>query len=271
MDPLRKPAVAGQFYPGTAKEIKGQISSFLPDGAVKKRAIACVLPHAGYAYSGRVAAETVSRINIPRKVILLGPNHTGCGAPFSLMSEGSWETPLGRVNIDAQLSRAVLKNSSRLKSDSLAHADEHSLEVELPILQYFRPDFEIVPIAFLSDEVAVLKDIGREIAGVIKEQGLADSVLVVASSDMTHYEPKDAACKKDGAAIQAILDLDEDKLWQRVRSLEISMCGAAPVTAMLSLAKGLGAKSAQLVKYQTSGDATGDTAAVVGYAGIIIY
>jgi len=267
----RMPVVAGQFYPASAQGIRKQIESFLDKSAKKTDVIACMLPHAGYMYSGRVAVETVSRINIKDKVILLGPNHTGFGSAFSIMTEGIWETPLGAVKIDSELAAKLLKNSKHLESDTLAHADEHSLEVELPILQYFRPDFEIVPIAFMTDDVEALKKTGAEIAGVLKEQQIKDSVMMVASSDMTHYESSESARQKDNEAIEAIINLDADRLVQRIRQLNISMCGYAPVIAMITAAKILGATAAKLVKYQTSGDVTGDNDSVVGYAGMIIY
>lgn len=268
---IRKPVVAGQFYPGRALQLKNQIEAFINKKAQRIDVIACVLPHAGYVYSGRVAAETVSRINIKDKIILLGPNHTGFGADFSIMTEGTWETPLGEVKIDSQLAQKILKRSKYLKEDASAHAQEHSLEVELPFLQYFKPDFEIVPMTFLSDNIEGLKEIGQEIASTVKESNLKESTLIVASSDMTHYEPQGQAEKKDNEAIKAILELNEDKLMEKVMRLNISMCGYAPVVTMLSAAKELGAKTAELVKYETSGDVTGEIDAVVGYAGIIIY
>ena len=268
---VRKPVVAGQFYPGTARELKNQIAAFLPKTAVKTNAIACMLPHAGYIYSGRVAVETVSQINVLDKIILLGPNHTGYGESFSIMTDGAWETPLGEVKIDCALSKEILKGSMHLKTDSAAHTGEHSLEVELPILQYFKPDFQIVPIAFLSGNLGALREVGLRIAHTIKELRLESSTLIVASSDMTHYECQAEAQKKDFEAIKAILELDEEKLMEKVTALNISMCGYAAVITMLSAAKALGANKGKLVKYQTSGDVTGDTSSVVGYAGVIIY
>lgn len=269
---IRLPAVAGQFYPSSKQSLKTQVETLVGKNTERQDVIACMLPHAGYAYSGRVAGETISRINIKDKIVLLGPNHTGLGAPFSIMTEGRWETPLGEVKIDSALARQILKNSKYLEDDILAHMHEHSLEVELPFLQYFKNDFTIVPIAVLSEDTAILKEIGRDIAaGISKESKLKDSTLLIASSDMTHYEPQAAAQKKDQAAIEAILELDEDKLMEKIRKLNISMCGYAPVILMLSAAKSLGARQAKLIKYQTSGDVTGDMSAVVGYAGIIIY
>ena len=268
---VRKPAVAGQFYPGTAQALRKEIESFALKQVKSLDVIACMLPHAGYMYSGKVAAQTVSAVNIKEKVVLFGPNHTGYGTPYSIMAEGAWQTPLGEVKIDSILAKKILAGSKYLESDEEAHLYEHSLEVELPILQYFKKDFKIVPITIMSQEANVLKEVGENIAEVIQNLKLEGSVMLVASSDMTHYEPKITAAKKDKEAIEAILKLDEDGLIKKIRQLNISMCGWAPVVLMLAAAKRLGAAQAELVKYQTSGDVTGDTASVVGYAGIIVY
>lgn len=267
---IRRATVAGQFYPSSRQELTRLIESLIDKKVKKQDVIACMLPHAGYIYSGYVAGQTVSRINLKDKIILLGPNHTGMGAAFSIMTEGSWQTPLGEVKIDTELAKAVLNQSKYLEDNSPAHINEHSLEVELPILQYFKTDFKIVPIAFLSSDVSALKKIGEEIASVIQDNKLKDSTLLVASSDMTHYEPLGQAEKKDRQAIDAILELNEDLLVQRIQQLNISMCGWAPAIVCLSAAKGLGAKKGELIKYQTSADVTGDTSSVVGYAGVII-
>ncbi|MBM3246391.1 MAG: AmmeMemoRadiSam system protein B [Candidatus Omnitrophica bacterium] len=269
---VRPPVVAGQFYSSSPEALKNQIKDFIPAGETEKiNAIACMLPHAGYMYSGAVAAQTVNCVNIKNKIILLGPNHTGNGAPFSIMTDGAWQTPLGQVKIDQPLAEKILKSSKYLEDDEEAQADEHSLEVELPILQYFRADFEIVPIALLSNDVNALKEIGKGIARIILETNLQDSTLIVASSDMTHYEPQEQAQTKDAEAIKAILELNGDKLMETIRRLDISMCGYAPAIAMLSAARLLGAKNAKLIKYQTSGEITQDMRSVVGYAGIIVY
>jgi hypothetical protein len=265
---IRRPAVAGQFYSSSSSRLRNEIEALIDKGARKKDVIACMLPHAGYMYSGKVAAETVSQINIKDKIILLGPNHTGNGEDFSIMAEGLWQTPLGESNIDSVLAKEILKKSKYFKADSAAHTYEHSLEVELPILQYFKPDFKIVPITFLSDNIKMLKDAGAELAAALKNE---PSAMIVASSDMTHYESEAEAKRKDNEAIQAILELDEDKLMEKIQRFNITMCGFAPVVVMLKAAKLLGAKKASLIKYQTSADTTGDKASVVGYAGIILY
>ena len=267
----RKPVVAGQFYPAQAKELNSEISSCLDLKSEKQDILACILPHAGYIYSGPVAGAVVSRINIPERIILLGPNHTGQGTAFSLMSQGSWSTPLGEVFIDTRLAKEILSGSQYLQEDSLAHLYEHSLEVELPFLQYLRKDFQIVPICLASAQAKALKSVGLSIAAAIERLQIRKSVLIVASSDMTHYLPQKEAEQKDKLAIEAILELNEDKLLARVAEFDISMCGFAPTAAMLSCAKALGATKAELVKYQTSGQISGDFSSVVGYAGIIIY
>ncbi len=270
-DKIRQPAVAGKFYPSSSQELKNLIETLIDKQADKLDITACMLPHAGYIYSGSVAAQTISRINIKNKIILLGPNHTGYGTKYSIMPEGIWQTPLGQIRIDSDLASEILNRSKHLKPDNEAHAYEHSLEVELPFLQYFKTDFEIVPIVFLSDEFSALKEIGEEIASTIKERNIKDSTMLIASSDMTHYEPQDQAQKKDKEAIRAILELNEEKLMDRIQRLNISMCGYAPAITMICAAKILGAKTAKLIKYQTSGDVTQDKSSVVGYAGIIIY
>jgi len=269
---MRKPAVSGQFYPGSKSELNRELNRcFAGVPSLQKAVLGAVVPHAGYIYSGNTAAHVYSALPGADTFVLLGPNHTGSGAKFSIMTEGIWQTPLGEVKIDSLLAKEILNNSAYLEDDTLAHRYEHSLEVELPFLQYFKADFEIVPITFLSDEFEALKKIGREIADSVKKRKINNSTVIIASSDMTHYEPEGEAKKKDREAIEAILELDEGKLIERIRRLNISMCGCAPVIAMISAAKCLGAKIAKLINYQTSGDVTGDRESVVGYAGIIVY
>lgn len=267
---LRKPVVAGQFYPQGAKELKAMIASFADHSAQKRDVLGCILPHAGYIYSGKVAVSTISGVKIKDTLVLLGPNHTGQGATFSIMPRGAWQTPLGDVEINHQLSSLFLDKSRYLEADSLAHRDEHSLEVELPILQYFRDDFKIVPIAIKTLDLSELNAVGQELASVIIENALSGSVMFIASSDLTHYEPLESARIKDALAIGAILDLDGQKLKEQVQDSEISMCGFAPIAVLIKVTRLLGAKRGELIKYQTSGDASGDKNSVVGYAGITI-
>jgi len=265
---IREPVVAGQFYPASPSELRAIIKDFVDEKAVKGEVIGLISPHAGYIYSGSVAGAVISRIKFRDTFIIMGPSHTGRGKPLSIMTEGVWKTPLGEVDIDSELAKQILATSSYLEEDHLAHQYEHSLEVQLPFLQYFKPDIRIVPITFSYGSGAAYKEIGKTIARAIKE--LNREVVLIASSDMTHYEPQESAQSKDNQAIEAIVNLDEDELLKRVEELNISMCGYAPAVSLISAAKELGAKRAELVRYQTSGDTTGDYSSVVGYAGIII-
>lgn len=268
---VRNPVVAGQFYPAAANELKKTIGSYITEGLALKDAIACLLPHAGYIYSGRVAGATLSEIKIRKNCVLLGPNHTGNGPEFSMMAEGAWQTPLGEIRINSSLAQKILEYSKHIKSDTLAHQYEHSLEVELPFLQYLKGSFEIIPIIVSSRNIERLREVGIALAEAIKDLRLCDSTLIIASSDMTHYEAQDQAIKKDTAAINAILEMDERKLEDAVTRLNISMCGYAPSIIMLTTAKLLGAKKSTLIKYETSAVTSKDTESVVGYAGIVLY
>ena len=265
---IREPVVAGQFYPGSPGQLKSMIERLVDEKVVKEDLIGVVLPHAGYPYSGPVAGATISRVRFKDTFIIMGPSHTGMGKPFSIMTEGTWKTPLGEVQIDSELGKQLLASSSYLEEDPLAHQSEHSIEVQLPFLQYFKPDIKIVPIVLAHASGAVYKEIGKGVARTIKASD--KGVVIIASSDMTHYESLESAQRKDTQAIEAILALNEDELLRRVQELNISMCGYAPAVSLISAAKELGAKTAELVRYQTSGDTTGDYSSVVGYAGIII-
>ncbi|MFC2032339.1 AmmeMemoRadiSam system protein B [Chloroflexota bacterium] len=265
---IRKPVVAGQFYPESPSQLKAMIEAMVNEKAKKKEVIGLISPHAGYIYSGPVAGAVISSIKLKDTFIILGPNHTGRGKPFSIMTEGTWKTPLGEVEIDSTLGKQILDNSSHLAEDNAAHQHEHSIEVQLPFLQYFKSDIKIVPIVLAYATGATYKEIGQEIAQAIKS--LNKDAVIMASTDMTHHEPHESAQRKDTQAIEAILDLNEDELLKRVDQLNISMCGYAPVVSLITAAKELGAKGAELVRYQTSGDASGDYSSVVGYAGIII-
>ncbi len=265
----RKPAVAGSFYSGTKKALQSEIMACARGLLLKPlRVLGAVSPHAGFVYSGSVAAQVLANIETPETFIILGPNHTGRGRPASIMTRGSWSTPLGEVEIDRELADTLLKNSSFLENDSEAHEAEHSIEVQLPFLQYFHKAVKFVPVCLGGASFEQLLTLGEETAGAVIKSG--KKVCIIASSDMTHYEPQEIAEKKDKLAINAILELDEKKLYETVRANNISMCGAAPAVAMLAAAKKLGAKKAELVKYTTSGETSGDYEQVVGYAGIVI-
>ena len=271
---IRRPAVAGYFYPKEKKELEHTLSLlFSVDSSQKQQrnaVVGAILPHAGYQYSGKVAAQTVSACTFKEIFIILGPNHTGLGEPFSVMTEGSWATPLGDVPIHVAVTKTLVQKSKYLREDTLAHASEHSIEVLIPFLQYIQKEIAIVPLVIAHASFGVYQDMAKDIYDTIMDLNLKDRVTLLASSDMTHYEPQSSAEDKDRYAIEAILRLDSENLLKRVEERRISMCGIAPVLVMLEVAKKLGAKDAHLVKYQTSGDTTGDYDAVVGYAGITV-
>jgi AmmeMemoRadiSam system protein B len=270
---IRQAYAAGRFYPATSQGIHKQIELLSTEQkamAGHKEAIACLLPHAGYIYSGQAALDVLSQIEIKSTLIILGPNHTGMGEPFSIMEEGVWEMPDGWLTLNSALARRLLDTCGLLRPDTLAHQFEHSVEVELPLLQYFKKDFNFVPIVIRSSDFKSCQQLGLDIASAVKNAHVEKDVLIIASSDMTHYEEAQQAKRKDSQAIEAIEALDESVLWSRVHELDITMCGYAPATAMLSAAKALGAKRGELITYRNSGDTTGDYSTVVGYAGIII-
>jgi AmmeMemoRadiSam system protein B/AmmeMemoRadiSam system protein A len=240
----------------------------IDEKATKEDVIGYYAPHAGYIYSGPVVGATISRVNLKDTFVIMGPSHTGMGAPFSIMTEGKWRTPLGDVEIDTELAKAILANSSYLKVDELAHAQEHSIEVQLPFIQYLRPDIKLVPITISHANAATYRSIGRAIAKAIKDSG--KEVVIVASGDMNHYESQKITQTKDRQAIESILKMEAGELLERVRDFKISMCGYGTAACLIYAAKELGNAKAELVKYQTSGDITGDYSAVVGYAGILI-
>jgi len=266
---IRQPAVAGQFYHGSPSALRDQVEGFLQLEARKVKALGIVSPHAGLMYSGSVAGAVYSRIELPGTFVLIGPNHTGFGPPLSLMAKGTWETPLGSVRINEDLATAVLSNSRRIQDDSIAHIREHSLEVQLPFIQYLKKEFTIVPIQMLDTRYDTCVDLGNAIASAIAEYK-DGGTLIVASSDMSHYISADTAKKKDHLAIKRMLDLDAQGLYDTVRNEGISMCGFGPAVAMLTACKVLGATKAELVKYTNSGDVSGDYDQVVGYAGIVV-
>jgi len=265
---LRQPAVAGQFYPGTKQSLQKQVERYAVSGAGKIEAVGIVSPHAGYMYSGAVAGAVLSSAKLCETCVIMGPNHTGRGKPFSIMTEGTWRLPSGDCDINSALAKRILSGSAYLEEDEVAQRGEHSVEVQVPFLQFLRPGVRIVPVVLAEGDIRVYRSIGMQIASAIKETGPA---TIIASSDMTHYETADEARKKDSRAIEAVLALDEQRLVKVVEEYGISMCGYVPVCVMIVAAKELGAKHGKLVKYQTSGDVTGDDSAVVGYAGITVY
>ncbi len=269
---LRHPAVAGRFYPRNPEDLRAEALAYLSQQTSKEttpiRAVGCIAPHAGYMYSGHVAGAVFARIEIPPLCVVMCPNHTGMGSALAMMSEGTWETPLGEVPIDDRFAAALKQRFPALHEDSAAHRAEHAVEVELPFLQLLQPELRFLPIALGTGQFEVLEELGLALADVISQQ--REPVLMVASSDMNHYESDVVTRAKDYRAIERILTLDPRGLHEVVTQQDISMCGFGPAVAMLTAARQLGAKSAELVKYATSGDISGDKDMVVGYAGVII-
>lgn len=273
MDPrissVRDAAVAGQFYPGNAGAIEKAVRDQLAGAeSVVENAIGVMAPHAGYMYSGAVAGAVYGSVKVPGKLVVLGPNHTGIGSRASVMAKGRWRMPLGDVPIDEDLAREMLAGSQVLSEDATAHVFEHSIEVQLPFLQYLHPGITFVPISLMVNDAASCSDIGAAVAAAISRR--RDRVLIVASSDMSHYERQNEAERKDMMALEKVLELDPDGLLETVDENSISMCGVAPTAAMLYAARELGASRGTLIKYQTSGDVTGDINQVVGYAGVVV-
>ena len=274
---IRQPAVAGRFYPGNAQRLRAEVETFTTvrantaQDAVEPKIAArgCVVPHAGYVYSGAVAGAVYRRLELPRRTIILCPNHTGRGEPLAIMSEGVWRTPLGDVTIDAELADSLKLAMPLLEEDQEAHRFEHALEVQLPFLQLLKPGIEFVPIAVGTTGFAPLAALGDDIAMVLSN--LSEPVLVIASSDMNHYESDGVTRVKDRRAIDKILALDPRGLYDTVRQENISMCGYGPATVMLTATRRMGATQAELIRYATSGDVSGDRDMVVGYAGIAVY
>jgi AmmeMemoRadiSam system protein B len=267
---LRQAAVAGYFYQGSSSRLKDQVEQFLVDKQPKIQALGIVSPHAGLVYSGSVAGAVYSSIELPDTFVLVGPNHTGLGAPVSIMTSGEWSTPLGTVSVDEDLALAIQNASRRFESDMLAHVREHSLEVQLPFIQYLKEKVRIVPIQLMDTRLETCLEVGNAIAAAISSRG-KDRPLIVASSDMSHYVPSDVAKKKDHLAIRRMLELDAQGLYYTVRDEGITMCGFGPAVAMLTACKALGATKAELIKYTNSGDVSGDYDQVVGYAGVVVY
>ena len=264
---IRQPAVAGQFYNADPARLRKELSEYMPR-AEREKAIAIVSPHAGYSYSGSTAGALFSQIIIPETAIIISPIHRGPAVEFSLWPAGIWRTPLGDVEVDEDLSAALERNFPEISTDVAPHIREYSLEVQIPFLQMAREDIKIVPISIACNKLQSLQRFGEAIAATVAASGR--DALLIASSDMNHFEDEQTTRVKDGKAIDAMLELDEGKLLRVVEREEISMCGVAPAAAAIAAAKKLGATSARLVKYATSGDASGDYTQVVGYAGIVV-
>jgi AmmeMemoRadiSam system protein B len=276
---VRRPVVAGTFYEANAESLKAQIENcFLsefgpqkipmvnPEGS--RELLGIISPHAGYLYSGPIAAQAFNEMaqdGKPDTVIILGPNHTGYGSALSIMKEGSWRTPLGDVEIDSFVAEDIIKEAKIIDVDETAHRSEHSIEVQLPFLQYLYGDsFKMVPICFMMQDLETAMDVGRALVEALVNR----NVIVVASSDFTHYETAERVNRKDLAAIKAIENLDTRTFYSVLRENNITACGYAPIAALMTYAKGLCAKEVTMLSHINSGDVIGDHSSVVGYAAI---
>lgn len=264
---MRQSVVAGQFYPGQKNALEKTLKEFLAHGNPQP-VLGVIAPHAGYIYSGAIAGQVFAETRVPQKVIILGNNHHGYGHPAAIFPSGSWVTPLGETPVDEDLSRRLRERCVLLAEDAVAHEPEHSLEVQLPFIQACSPHASIVPICIGQNPLVDLLTIGRAIGDVVSEA--PEDILLVASTDMTHYESAHDARKKDHLAIRKIEELDPEGLYRVVVEKGISMCGVMPVVVLLAAVKRLKANSARLVGYATSGDVTGDHSEVVGYAGLTV-
>ena len=267
----RPPAVAGTFYEGTPERLRAQVDRCFaanpPAPQAKERFIGAVVPHAGLMYSGHVAAALYALANLPKRFVILCPNHTGMGHFAAINREGFWHTPFGDIGIDTQLADALMAKAPILTVDDRAHAREHSLEVQLPFLQRLAGDFSFVPICLGAHRYDYAEDVGRAIGEVLRSE---KDVAILASSDLNHYEDQTSTLRKDQLAIDQVLARNPPELWRVVDEYDVSMCGFIPTTAMLVAANALGASSARLIKHATSGDINGDYGHVVGYASILI-
>lgn len=261
----REPAVAGRFYSGDPARLARDVAEMLGPPVSAGPALGVLVPHAGYVYSGGVAGATYARVEVPERAVVLCPNHTGFGARVSLWPDGGWNTPLGRVPVDPELTQA-LRSCPLVQDDRAAHRHEHALEVQLPFLRARRPEVVIAALCLGPLSVEEALELGEAVADAVR----AHSALLVASSDMSHYVSAEEAREKDQRALDRLLALDARGLHDTVRREDISMCGVVPATVMLAAARSLGARSAELVRYANSGDVTGDRDSVVGYAGAIV-
>jgi len=279
MTKVRRPCQAGAFYAGTAESLKRQIENcFLHElgpGKIPevvetgpRRVIGLVCPHAGYMFSGPVAAHAYYKLALdgkPDVVVLFGPNHTGYGSGLAVMNEGFWRTPLGDVEVDGELADQIVRESRIVDVDDSAHRFEHSIEVQLPFLQYlYGSAFKIVPVCFLMQDLSSAREVGKAVATVLAEK----NAVIIASSDMTHYEPQESAERKDKMVLEAVEAMDEAKFYSVIEAHRVSACGYGPIAALITAAKILGAKEAKLLCHKTSGDVIGDYSSVVGYAAV---
>ncbi len=270
---IRQPFAMGYFYPAGLEKINNLISSFNINSSEKKiDAFGVISPHAGYIYSGKTAYKGFSGIKIKDNIIIIGPNHTGLGTGFSVMSEGEYSFNDFSVSVNSELANSIIyEKDSPFVSDDLAHAREHSVEVQIPLLYSLKKDFKVVPIVVSFTSYDDVMSASKVIFNALKKLDMVDDVIIVASSDMSHYEKAETAKKKDDMAIKEILNLNPQGLYSTVMDNKISMCGIMPASIMLNIAKMAGRSNSMLIDYTNSGEVSGDYSSVVGYSSIIVY
>lgn len=278
--PKRAPAVAGMFYPENPKDLRQLIDQSFrdprfgpgrqPPSSGKRKIYGLVSPHAGYVYSGTVAANGFFEISSLefQNVVMVGPNHYGIGKGVAIMRSGVWQSPLGDVEINSQLAEEIASRSATSDFSDSSHTKDHCLEVQIPFLQYIRQKIQIVPIVLIMQDIDTALDLGKAIAETVAERA-GESTLLIASSDLTHYEPNEDAHRKDNELIKTVLDLDVYKFYSVLERLNVSACGYGAIASIMVAAKSLGATKGELLRYATSGDVTGDKGAVVGYSSIV--
>ena len=274
---LREPAVSGIFYPKNPIELREDIESLfrdpnfgpgnLPPSSNNERIYGMVSPHAGYMYSGAVAAHGYYDLSSSKfeSALILGPNHYGLGSEVALMNKGTWETPLGKVEIDSEVAQNIHQNCDIITIDESAHSRDHCIEVQLPFLQYIKGEFKIVPIILINQGKNTCKKLGSDIYESIRDRNL----IPIASSDLTHYESNNLAYEKDKLLISAILSLDIEKFYSVLTSFNVTACGYGAIATVMEISKKMGATKGKLLKYATSGDIAGDNKSVVGYSSIL--
>lgn len=264
----RKAEYASSWYPGDPQILRADLASYMGESASAEKVLGVVAPHAGYMYSGPVAGSVYGRVIVPFTVVVVAVNHRGLGTQAAIMSSGTWETPLGPVEIHQEFAENLKKNTPLLEEDVRAHAKEHSLELHLPFLKHRNENFRLVPVCLQQLSYGDCESLGKGLARTVEDY--PGDVLLVASTDMTHFESQKSARKNDMLAIRRVMEIDPEGLYQTVRENRISMCGYIPTTMVLCACEDLGAKKGELVQYATSGDVSGDYSSVVGYAGILI-
>ncbi len=273
---IRTPAVAGMFYPEGKKELKKLIKDCylhnfgpgkIPPSNIKKKIFGVICPHAGYIYSGPIACHSFYEISsdLPELFIIIGPNHWGVGSNVATMIDSKWQTPLGEVEVDSEIAEEISKITDVIEIDNFSHSREHSLEVQIPILQEMGANFKIVPIALINQS----KDIAIKVGSAVAKIARKNKVMIIGSSDFTHYESNEFAHKQDAALIEPILKLDVDRFYDVLHERDVSACGYGAIASTMIACKEMGATKGELLKYATSGDIAGDKSSVVGYGSII--